>query len=166
MSLLRLRHSVLNGISHPLMAATRSSKVAGRPFKVWSHDRAVKKSVTATSLAELTNKGKQKLGINEEEPAPRSGDLRVQILLKMIQRTSVGSSLFSNDDLETLIAMDTTQLSSLMKETDTLAKDVQDSCQRYLDDRNQATEAIDLLRLYDTARKKSPYVGEKRPRLK
>lgn len=54
--------------------------------------------------------------------------------------------------------MTTSNLAQLLGETETYAKSVQEACQRHLDDRQQTSEALELLKLYHKAREQSPYV--------
>ena len=54
--------------------------------------------------------------------------------------------------------LDTDILASLLNETPTYAASVKEACKQHLDERKQTTEAMDLLKLYDNARKHSPYV--------
>lgn len=54
--------------------------------------------------------------------------------------------------------LDDTNLALLLGETETYARSVKEACQRHLDERNQTSEALDLLKLYHKAREYSPYV--------
>ncbi|KAJ8319814.1 hypothetical protein KUTeg_001401 [Tegillarca granosa] len=146
---------------------------SARPFKIWNQDRSIKKSIIASCLEELKVKGKDKLCILPTEP--------VTVVLE-----DDGTEI-DDDDYFTFLAHNTTLillrsnqkwlpkgsentavvvecnldvLAHLLNDTETYAKAVQDACQRHLDERSQTTEALDLLRLYHTARQCSPYVGD------
>ncbi|XP_067658688.1 DNA fragmentation factor subunit alpha-like [Haliotis asinina] len=188
-----------------------------RPFKVWSGDRANKKSVTAATLQELVYKGRQKLGLADSESVrvvleedgtevdeedyftflsnnatllmlrtsekwrPQGAEEvsrdevdtmdgahgmseRVKQLVCGLQRDVSRIITFSNEDLQQIVDVSVEELASLLQDTESYAKALQDSCSRHLDERQQAAEAIDLLRLYHRARQHSPYVeaGKKR----
>ena len=68
------------------------------------------------------------------------------------------SSFFSC--FQAVVDMDTAALTQLLRDTENYAHAVQQACQRHLDERNQTSEAMDLLRLYHSARQYSPYVDE------
>ena len=57
-------------------------------------------------------------------------------------------------------------LAHLLGDTEAYAKAVQEACQRHLDEREQASEAMGLLKLYQKAREHSPYVGDDDPKRK
>lgn len=59
-----------------------------------------------------------------------------------------------------MVSVSPSFLAQLLSDTETYAKSVQEACQRHLDEREQATEAMDLLKLYQKAREHSPYVGD------
>ena len=65
-----------------------------------------------------------------------------------------------------MIAVSPVYLAQLLCDTETYATAVQEACQRHLDEREQATEAMDLLKLYQKAREQSPYVGDDDPKRK
>ncbi|ESO88849.1 hypothetical protein LOTGIDRAFT_234417 [Lottia gigantea] len=44
-----------------------SAENQNRPFKIWTHDRKLKKSVTATTLDELLEKSKKKLDLDNKD---------------------------------------------------------------------------------------------------
>ena len=62
--------------------------------------------------------------------------------------------------LQEMVSVSPAYLGQLLCDTETYAKSVQEACQRHLDEREQATEAMDLLKLYQKARDHSPYVGD------
>ena len=65
-----------------------------------------------------------------------------------------------------MVSVSPTYLAQLLGDTETYAKAVQEACQRHLDEREQATEAMDLLKLYQKARENSPYVDDDDPKRK
>ncbi|XP_060583483.1 DNA fragmentation factor subunit alpha-like [Ruditapes philippinarum] len=187
------------------MAAT------SRPYKVWSADRKKKKSVIASSLEELTRKGKEKLDVegskkvkivfegdgtevDEEEyfqflpfnttlmllqpgecwkdkcevegkdeidymmPDGNVVSDRIKQLASGLRREITRLITFSNEDLQEMSNMSTSNLAQLLGETEIYAKSVQEACQRHIDDRQQTSEALDLLKLYHKAREHSPYL--------
>jgi hypothetical protein len=60
--------------------------------------------------------------------------------------------------LQEMSNMSTSNLAQLLGETEIYAKSVQEACQRHIDDRQQTSEALDLLKLYHKAREHSPYL--------
>lgn len=85
---------------------------------------------------------------------------KTQQLISGLQKDISRIITFSNDDLQVVVECNLDVLAHLLNDTETYAKAVQDACQRHLDERLQTTEALDLLRLYHTARQCSPYVGD------
>lgn len=83
---------------------------------------------------------------------------RVRQLASGLKREITRLITFSNEDLQEMAEMSTSNLAQLLGETETYAKSVQEACQRHLDDRQQSTEALELLKLYHKAREHSPYV--------
>lgn len=63
-----------------------------------------------------------------------------------------------------IVEMDVALLAHLLQDTENFAKSIQEACQRHLDERTQTAEAMDLLRLYHTARQSSPYVEDTGPK--
>lgn len=63
-----------------------------------------------------------------------------------------------------IVEMDVAMLAHLLQDTENFAKSIQEACQRHLDERTQTAEAMDLLRLYHTARQSSPYVEDTGPK--
>ena len=61
-----------------------------------------------------------------------------------------------------IIEADTALIASALSDTNVSAATLQDTCQRYLDDRSMAVEAMDLLRMYNKA--KDTHTGAKRAR--
>lgn len=85
---------------------------------------------------------------------------RARSLIMGLQRDLTRIITFSNEDLQNVIAMKTADIASLVQDSEHYAKSLQESCQRHLDDRQQTSEALDLLRLYHSARQNSPYIGD------
>lgn len=83
---------------------------------------------------------------------------RVKQLASGLKREITRLITFSNEDLQEMADMNTSSLALLLGETETYAKSVQEACQRHLDDRQQTSEALQLLKLYHKAREHSPYV--------
>lgn len=83
---------------------------------------------------------------------------RLRQLVTGLKREITRLITFSNDDLIEMTSMETSSLATLLGETETYAKSVQEACQRHLDERTQTTEAMELLKLYHKAREHSPYV--------
>ena len=63
-----------------------------------------------------------------------------------------------------MAGMSSSNLAQLLGDTETYAKVVQEACQRHLDERQQTTEALELLKLYHKAREHSLYVEEDEPK--
>lgn len=183
---------------------------AGRPFKVWNAERTVKKSLIASNLSELLEKGRAKLGLSggdahvvleadgtevdeedyfsflnsdatlmlltpcqkwrpagleetsgkdEPDTAVSSGvSLQLKHLLVSLKKDVTRIITFSDDDLQSLVDTQVSDLACELGESERYAQSVKDACQRHLDDRQNTKEAVDLLRLYHHARKVSPYV--------
>lgn len=83
---------------------------------------------------------------------------RVKQLASGLKREITRLITFSNEDLQEMADMSTSSLAQLLGETETYAKSVQEACQRHLDERQQTSEALQLLKLYHKAREHSPYV--------
>ncbi|XP_062618704.1 DNA fragmentation factor subunit alpha-like [Saccostrea cucullata] len=191
-----------------------------RPFKIWNHERTVKKGTVASSLQDLLRKGKSSLGIPEPEQVTavleedgteisdedyfafirhnttimllRNGQKwqpvgaenqfggdevdnleagseisdRMKQLIAGLHKNITRIITLSNDDLQIIVGMDVPMLANLLQDTENFAKSIQEACQRHLDERNQTSEAMDLLRLYHTARQSSPYVEDTGPKRK
>ncbi|KAL4221018.1 hypothetical protein ACF0H5_019281 [Mactra antiquata] len=91
-------------------------------------------------------------------PGGRHVTDRVKELAAGLKREITRLITFSNEDLQEMAEMETSDLALLLGETETYAKSVQEACQRHLDDRQQTSEAMELLKLYHKAREHSPYV--------
>ncbi|KAK3106261.1 hypothetical protein FSP39_016255 [Pinctada imbricata] len=185
-----------------------------RPFKIWNNSREIKKGTVASTLSDLKTKGRQLLGISEDDPVLvvleedgtevddedyfaflphnttimilRQGQTwmpqgagskgldepdymctdgteiseRTKELIQGLHNNVARIITLSNEDLQTVVDMRTDALSHLLHDTETYARAVQEACQRHLDDRNQTSQAMDLLQLYHSARQYSPYVEE------
>ncbi|KAL3861827.1 hypothetical protein ACJMK2_007842 [Sinanodonta woodiana] len=184
-----------------------------RPYKIWNHDRSLKKSVTASNLEELIAKGKEKLGIpaseyvrvaldedgtevdeedyftflpfnstvillmegqtwrpegsehGTDEPDFMTSDGRqvsdrVRMLTTGLNKDMSRLITFSNEDLQELTEMKAQDLAQMLLDTEEYAKAVQEACRRFLDERQQTSEAMELLCLYHKARECSPYVND------
>lgn len=74
------------------------------------------------------------------------------------------SGIISVYNLQVIVDMNVAVLAHLLQDTENFAKSIQEACQRHLDERTQTAEAMDLLRLYHTARQTSPYVEDTGPK--
>lgn len=89
---------------------------------------------------------------------------RLKHLIAGLQKNITRIITLSNDDLQLIVEMDVALLAHLLQDTENFAKSIQEACQRHLDERTQTAEAMDLLRLYHTARQSSPYVEDTGPK--
>ncbi|XP_077998208.1 DNA fragmentation factor subunit alpha-like [Glandiceps talaboti] len=80
-------------------------------------------------------------------------DPRLVDVATRIQYDIAALITLSNLELQLVVACDTYTLASLVENTEEFASALQNACQRYLDDRESATEAVELLKLYHRARK-------------
>lgn len=107
----------------------------------------------------------------KDEPDAMIGDGqqisdRVKQLARGLHHDIARIITFSNEDLHEMVSVSPVYLAQLLCDTETYATVVQEACQRHLDEREQATEAMDLLKLYQKAREQSPYVGDDDPKRK
>ncbi|XP_059145091.1 DNA fragmentation factor subunit alpha-like [Physella acuta] len=63
--------------------------------------------------------------------------------------------MLSNQQLQVLVDCDTTKLACLLGEKETTTQTLQDACQRSLDERLEANEAIELLKLFHKSKEHS-----------
>nr|XP_022343428.1 DNA fragmentation factor subunit alpha-like [Crassostrea virginica] len=89
---------------------------------------------------------------------------RQKQLIAGLQKNITRIITLSNDDLQVIVDMNVAMLAHLLQDTENFAKSIQEACQRHLDERTQTAEAMDLLRLYHTARQTSPYVEDTGPK--
>lgn len=89
---------------------------------------------------------------------------RLKHLIAGLHKNITRIITLSNDDLQVIVEMDVALLAHLLQDTENFAKSIQEACQRHLDERTQTAEAMDLLRLYHTARQSSPYVEDTGPK--
>eukprot|EP00745_Piridium_sociabile_P017424 TRINITY_DN26198_c0_g1_i10.p1 TRINITY_DN26198_c0_g1~~TRINITY_DN26198_c0_g1_i10.p1 ORF type:complete len:209 (+),score=35.98 TRINITY_DN26198_c0_g1_i10:47-673(+) len=95
----------------------------------------------------------------------------VNQLLAFLKQDVTRIITFSDGDLQSMVDLGGPRLAIELKESEEYARAIKEACQRHLDERQRAKEAVDLLRLYHEARKISPYVdsgdgppARKRPR--
>ncbi|XP_056013642.1 DNA fragmentation factor subunit alpha-like isoform X3 [Ostrea edulis] len=89
---------------------------------------------------------------------------RMKQLIAGLHKNITRIITLSNDDLQVIVDIDVSMLAHLLQDTENFAKSIQEACQRHLDERMQTSEAMDLLRLYHTARQSSPYVEDSGPK--
>ncbi|BFZ22900.1 hypothetical protein BsWGS_25939 [Bradybaena similaris] len=175
-----------------------------RPYKVWNSDRSQKKSVTASSLKELIEKGCSKLCltsttqlrvvleedgtlVDEEEyfslldrnttflflqnnECWRPGEIEPKAidqtdasnvasvdedlarLIASLRWDLANIMLFSPDQLQQLVDLETSQLATLLGQTEHYACRVQEGFQHYLDKVDRNNDLADLLKLYHRAK--------------
>ncbi|XP_061197838.1 DNA fragmentation factor subunit alpha-like [Saccostrea echinata] len=109
-----------------------------------------------------------KFGEDEVDNLDGSTELseRMKQLIAGLHKNITRIITLSNDDLQVIVDMDISVLAHLLQDTENFAKSIQEACQRHLDERSQTSEAMDLLRLYHTARQSSPYVEDTGPKRK
>lgn len=162
-----------------------------RPFKVWSSDHKIKKSVAVSSLQDLINTGCKKLkisppvrvleedgtevddedyfsflpdsttliispessGCDEVDTAIMSDSLNNSLLplAKVIKKDPRNIIQFTDEQLQLLVDTDTEELAQLLGSPKSNVESIQDACQRHLDEKAEAKEALEILKLYHSA---------------
>ncbi|GFO31681.1 DNAation factor subunit alpha, partial [Plakobranchus ocellatus] len=71
---------------------------------------------------------------------------------------------FSRDQLQDLVDADAPTLARKLEESEKFVKKLQSACQRFIDERDEAKETADLVRLYDEAASKANKSIEENPK--
>ncbi|XP_070560639.1 DNA fragmentation factor subunit alpha-like isoform X2 [Ptychodera flava] len=115
------------------------------------------KEVSASSgpaFDELDNSRDGESGrLTEVDSGEPAANPKLREIARRLQRDIGTIITLSNVELQMIAECDTNTLATLVDNAEEFASTLQNACQRYLDDRQSATEAVELLKLYHRARK-------------